>query len=128
AARSFDSLRLRSVLAEAAGRLGLEDEECWRLAARGRVALAHAPSGSKGAPALEGLRDPDAPRAPGVPAYPGGRDFVKGPFARRVWWRALPALLGLAAERSPSPKAIRALERGICAATEVAAVAGYRLP
>jgi glycosidase len=128
AARSFDSLRLRSVLAEAAGRLGLEGEECWRLAARVRVALAHAPSGSKGAPALEWLRDPDAAWLTGVHEYQGVRYFVKEPFERLVWWRTLPALLGLAAERSPSPQAIRALERGIGAITEVAAVAGYRLP
>jgi hypothetical protein len=56
------------------------------------------------------------------------RYFVKELFERLVWWRALPALLGLAAERSPPPKAIRALERDICAITEMAFFAGYRLP
>jgi hypothetical protein len=37
----FDLLRLRSTLAEAAERLGVEGEEGWRAAARVRVALGH---------------------------------------------------------------------------------------
>ena len=37
-------------------------------------------------------------------------------------------LLDLAAEASPSPQAVRALERDIAASMEAAAVAGYRLP
>jgi hypothetical protein len=136
AARLFDSLRLRGVLAEAEGRLGLEGEVCWRAAARVRVALAHAPSAPDAtrattavrAPALEWLRDPDAAWLTGVHEYKGVRYFVKEPYERLVWWMALPALLGLAADASPSPRAIRALERDIAAAMEAAALAGYRLP
>ena len=135
ASRLFDALRLRSVLAEAAGRLGLEGEECWRAAARVRVALAHAPSAPGAAlatavraPALDWLRDPDAAWLTGVHEYQGVRYFVKEPFERLVWWMALPALLALAAHASPSPQAVSALERDIVAVMEAAAVAGYRLP
>ena len=135
AAQLFDSLRLRGVLAEAEGRLGLEGEECWRAAARVRVALAHARSASGATPAtavrasgLEWLRDPDAACLTGVHEYQGVRYFVKEPFERLVWWMALPTLLGLAADASPSPQGIRALERDIATAMEAAAGAGYRLP
>jgi hypothetical protein len=135
AARLFDSLRLRGVLADAVGRLGLEGEERWRTAARVRVALAHAPSAAGArrvtavrAPALDWIRDPDAAWLTGVHDYEGVRYFVKEPFERLVWWMALPALLDLAADTSPSPQAIRALERDIAASFEAAAAAGYRLP
>jgi hypothetical protein len=135
AARLFDSLRLRGVLADAVGRLGLEGEERWRTAARVRVALAHAPSAAGArrvtavrAPALDWIRDPDAAWLTGVHDYEGVRYFVKEPFERLVWWMALPALLDLAADTSPSPQAIRALERHIAASFEAAAAAGYRLP
>jgi hypothetical protein len=37
-------------------------------------------------------------------------------------------LLGLAADASPSPQAVRTLERDIAAIMEAAALAGYRLP
>jgi glycosidase len=134
-ARLFDSLRLRSVLAEAEGRLGLEGEECWRVAARVRVALAHAPSAPGAEPAtavqaaaLDWIRDPDAAWLTGVHEYQGVRYFVKEPFERLVWWMALPVLLDLAADASPSPQAVRALERDIAAFMRAAAVAGYRLP
>ena len=135
AARLFDSLRLRSVLAEAEGRLGLEGEECWRAAARMRVALAHAssapgagPAAAGRAPTLDWIRDPDAAWLTGVHEYQGVRYFAKEPFERLEWWMTLPALLDLAAEASPSPQAVRALERDIAASMEAAAVAGYRLP
>jgi glycosidase len=135
AARLFDSLRLRGVLAEAEKRLGLEAEECWRAAARVRVALAHAPWPPGTAPetaiptpALDWLRDPDAAWLTGVHESQGVQYFVKEPFERLVWWMTLPALLGLAADASPSPQAVRTLERDIAAIMEAAALAGYRLP
>jgi len=37
-------------------------------------------------------------------------------------------LHSLAADTSPSPQALRGVERDITAASEAAAVAGYRLP
>jgi hypothetical protein len=135
AARAFDTLRLRDIVAEAEGRLGLDGEECWRAAARVRVALAHAPSapGARGAPAVRApgfdwVRDPDAAWLTDVNEYEGVRYFVKEPFERLLWWMALPALLDLAAQASPSPQAIRALERDIAASMAAAAAAGYRLP
>jgi glycosidase len=134
-ARLFDSLRLRSILAEAEGRLGLEGEECWRAAARVRVALAHAPAAPGGertpagrAAALDWISDPDAAWLTGVNEYQGVRYFVKEPFERLVWWMALPALRDLAADPSPSPQAVRALEHDIAGFMKAAAVAGYRLP
>jgi len=136
AARLFDVLRLRAVLAEAVERLGLEGEECWRAAARIRVTLAHARSASGArrvtavrTPTLDWICDPDAAWLTGVHEYEGVGYFVKEPFERLVWWMALPALLELAAGESPSPQeAIRALERDIAASFEAAAAAGYRVP
>jgi hypothetical protein len=134
AARLFDALRLRGILAEAEGRLGVEGEECWRAAARVRVALAHAPAAPVAGPptavraaALDWIRDPDAAWLTGVNEYQGVRYFVKEPFERLVWWMALPALLELAADASPSSQAVRALERDIAAFMNAAAVVGYRL-
>ena len=47
AARLFDALRIRPVLADALARLGLHGDESWRAAARVRVALAHAGLGAE---------------------------------------------------------------------------------
>ncbi len=131
AARMFDALRLRGVLADAVARLGLEGEECWRAAARVRVALAHARSAPRAGtavrpPALDWLGDPDAAWLAGVNEYQGVRYFVKEPFETLVWWMALPALLTLAADASPSPEAVRALERDIASRMHAVAAAGYR--
>jgi hypothetical protein len=120
AVRLFDSLRLRAVVADEAGQLGLDGEERWRAAARVRVALARA--------SRDWLSDPDAAWLAGVHEYQGVRYLVKEPFERLVWWRTLPALLRLAAEPSPPAPGVRALEREIAAAIDAAAVAGYRLP
>jgi hypothetical protein len=120
AVRLFDSLRLRAVVADEAGQLGIDGEERWRAAARVRVALARA--------SRDWLSDPDAAWLAGVHEYQGVRYLVKEPFERLVWWRTLPALLRLAAEPSPPAPGVRALEREIAAAIDAAAVAGYRLP
>jgi glycosidase len=132
AARLFDSLRLRGVLATAEECLGLAGDECWRAAARVRLALAHAPVGTGPVPAVRApvpdwIHDPDAAWLMGINEYQGKRYFVKEPFEQLVWWMALPALIDLAAG-SPSPQAIRALERDVAASIEAAAIAGYRLP
>jgi glycosidase len=131
AARLFDSLRLRGVLAAAEECLGVAGDEGWRAAARVSVALAHAPAAAGAgptvrAPAPDWIHDPDAAWLTGVNEYEGKRYFVKELFERLVWWMALPALIDLAAG-SPSPQAVRALERDIAASIEAAAVAGYRL-
>jgi glycosidase len=134
AARLFDALRCRGVVAEAAGRLGLEGEECWRAAARVRVALAHARSVPTAAararhPAgLGWIKDADAAWLTNVHEYEGVRYFVKEPFATLVWWMALPDLLQLAADASPSVQSVRALERNIAAYMDSAAAVGYRTP
>jgi hypothetical protein len=135
AARMFDALRLRGVLADAVARLGLEGEDGWRAAARVRVALAHARSAPTAVaetaarpPTLDWLGDPDAAWLTGVNERDGVRSFVKEPFERLVWWMALPAVLTLAAEASPSPEAVRALEADIAARLQAAAAAGYRVP
>jgi glycosidase len=135
AARLFDALRLRDVLAEAAGRLGVAGEDCWRTAASVRLAVAHARLADEGAAAsavppgpLDWLRDPDAAWLTGVNEYEGVRYFMKEPFERLVWWMALPAMLSLAAEALPFPGAVQALERDIAARMEAGAAAGYRVP
>jgi len=77
--------------------------------------------------ALDWLRDPDAAWLTGVHDYQGVRYFVKEPFERLVWWRALGRLLDLAADASPSPQALRDFERDIAAEVDAAAAVGYRL-
>lgn len=124
AARLFDALRVRGVLADAAARLGLEGDAPWRVAARVRVALAHARSA---VPTLDWLGDPDASWLTGVNEYEGVRYFVKEPFEGLVWWLALPALLTLAVEAPPSPEGVVALEHDIAACVQAAAAVGYRL-
>jgi glycosidase len=128
AARMFDALRLRAVLADAAARLGAEGEDAWRVAGRVRVALAHARSApAAGSPRLDWLSDADAAWLTGVHDHAGQRYFVKEPYEALVWWMALPALLTLAADASPSSGAVRALERDIAARVRAAAAADYRL-
>jgi glycosidase len=138
AARMFERLRLRGVVASAVERLGVEGEDRWRVAARVRLALAHVrpsrsvPSTAAFAPArstaLDVLQDPDAAWLAGVHEYDGVRYFVKEPFERLVWWMALPALLTLAADGAPSREALRALERELGARMEAAEAGGYRVP
>jgi hypothetical protein len=125
---------LRGVLAAAEERLGLSGDECWRAAARVRVALAHAPAAAGvgpmplvQAPVPDWNHDPDAAWLTGINEHQGKRYFVKELFDQLMWWMALPTLIDLAAA-SPSPQAIRALERDVAASIEAAAVAGYRLP
>jgi hypothetical protein len=133
-ARLFDALRLRGVVAEAVGRLGLEGEDRWRAAARVRLALAHArPAPTATPPArrpasLDWINDPDAAWLTGVNEHEGVRYFGREPFTALVWWMALPALLDLAAGTPPSPEGVRALERDIAAVLDAAAGVGYRTP
>jgi hypothetical protein len=132
AARTFDAFRFRAVLAEAFEALGLAGEDRWRAAARVRLAHAHARAAATGArtsrPAtLDWLNDPDAAWLTSVNEYQGVRYFVQEPYERLVWWLALPALLGLAAQSSPSSAAVRALEKDVAARVQVAAASGYRV-
>ncbi|MBM3221515.1 MAG: alpha-amylase [Candidatus Rokubacteria bacterium] len=141
AGRMFESVRLRGVVAEALGALGVEGEDRWRAAARVRLAFVHAPSAptaaapktataavTTGPPdALDVLTDPDAAWLVGVNEYDGVRYFVKEPFESLVWWLALPALLTLGAEKSVSPDAIRRLEGEIDTRLRAAEAAGYRM-
>ena len=71
---------------------------------------------------------PDAAWLTDVNEYEGVRYFVKEPFETLVWWMALPALLQLAADASPSPEGVRALERNIAAYMDAASAVGYRSP
>ena len=72
--------------------------------------------------------DPDAAWLVGVNEYDGHRYFVKEPFERLAWWMSLPALLTLAAEKSPSEDAVRRVEREIAERLRAAEDAGYRMP
>ena len=56
------------------------------------------------------------------------RYFVKEPFEALVWWMALPALLALAADPSPSQEGVAMLERDIAGFMQAAAAIGYRVP
>jgi glycosidase len=132
AARLFDALRVRGVLAEAAARLGLEGDDAWRAAARVRVAFAHARSAPAGGlavqpPTFDWLGDPDAGWLADVNEFEGVRYFVKESFEGLLWWMALPALLTLVAPPSLSRGPVVALEREIAARMQAAAAVGYRV-
>ena len=132
AARFFDALRLRAVVADAVERLGLQGEDRWRAAARVRLALAQSvsrPAATANRPPVLGwLNDPDAAWLTGINEHQGVRYFVKEPFETLLWWMALPALLALAEESSPTAAAVRAVEEDVAAQLTAAADAGYRVP
>jgi hypothetical protein len=132
AARLFDALRLREPIARALMALGLAERSAWPAVARIRAGFAHAAAGvadaRDAAPgAFAWVHDPDVAWAIGVHEHEGVRYFVQEPFERLLWWLALPALLTLAAERTPDPDVLRDLERQIARRAEAARVAGYRV-
>jgi hypothetical protein len=99
AVRLFDRLALREAVAHALERLGAQDEEPWRSAARIRATFAHpalAPGpGSELTPAW--LDDSDTAWAAGAHESGGVRYLVRESYERLLWWLALRPLLDAAA-------------------------------
>jgi hypothetical protein len=107
--RLFDRLSLREAIAHGLERLGAEDDEPWRSAARIRATFAHpdlAPGDDTRSAVLEWLDDPDAAWAAGAHEHDGARYLVREPYERLLWWMTLRALLesapnGPNADRGP---------------------------
>ncbi|HEX8926595.1 MAG TPA: hypothetical protein VF786_12430, partial [Terriglobales bacterium] len=135
----FEDARLRQVIAEACGKLGLEGEDCWRAAARVRFAFAHAasshnvrkPATTASAPApFSWLHDPDVRWLIGVHEYQGVRYFNKESFEQLLWWTALRPLVEIAADDSRGEEVrarVREVERDLNGRFRAAAEAGYRV-
>ena len=130
----FDSMHLREAVAAAMARLGVPEEERWRLAARLRAAFAHS-GWAPGAQLLPGrstalfswVHDPDVAWILGVHEWESIRYFVKEPYERLLWWMALPALITLAKDKAPDREKIRELEQQIESRLRAAGQGGYRV-
>jgi glycosidase len=127
ALRLFDRLGLREGIAHAMERLGAEDEEPWRIAARIRTGFAHpdaVPGPAEVADDAGWLRDPDAAWAAGAHEHDGARYLVREHYERLLWWLALPTLLAATAHGDPTPSRIATAIAGRLATAERA---GWRL-
>ena len=128
----FDTLHLRSALAECFAVLGMEGEESWRMAAKVRLLLG-------GRPLLESLRtegfwaEGDVRWLAGVNESNGVVYVNKESFEQLLCWLQLPALLGLAGrlggeDAYDSPKAeLAEVEGTVRAECTRLAEAGYKL-
>jgi hypothetical protein len=125
ALRLFDHLGLREVIAHAMERLGAEDEEPWRIAARIRASIAHASAipGLEHGDAYEWLRDPDAAWAAGVHEHDGVRYLGREPYERMLWWLGLGILVAGNAGMAPPGRVRAAIAERMSAAER----AGWRL-
>jgi len=114
AARLFDAMRLRRGVFEALAfrGLGWSEEDRWRAAALVRAALAHAGWRAAGpADAPPPWRDDhDVRWLIGAHEADGVAWFRREEHARFVWWRALPALLDVAAKDSTAVAGAEAAE------------------
>jgi len=131
AAELFDLYRFRERMASAFGHLGLAGEDCWRAAARVRIALAHpdwAPAAvGPSASSPNWLHDPDVAWILGIHEYQGVRYLVKEPFEELLWWMSLERLLEIAGPATPNRESILALEAALGDRMHAAQKAGYRI-
>ncbi|MCC6350738.1 MAG: alpha-amylase [Candidatus Eisenbacteria bacterium] len=117
ATRLFDALRLRRGVFDAFAwrKLGESDEDRWRAAALVHAALAHPRWRAGGdADATPPWRDDDDVRwLIGANEHEGVRWFAREAHARFCGWRALPALLALAAKSASVPADLAVIENWI---------------
>ena len=123
----FDTLYLRSVLAEVFHPVGLEGDAAHRAAVRVRVLIAQ----TKDAGGIA-WKDPDVAWLTGLHESDGHRYFNKESHEQMLWWLTLPRLVALAAQdaagRSVATRtALGALEAENDGATKAAKAAGYKL-
>jgi glycosidase len=152
----FDRLRLREPLGHAFESLGFAGEECWRVAARIKVALlieakvlapgpaepatlpVQAPSASGTKPPVEPTppipvlsaalwHDPDVRWLTGAHEAKGHSYFVKESYEELLWWLQLPALCKLAAVPVPDRRAMQEIAKTLAEAAKSAAAAGYSI-
>lgn len=124
----FDSLRLRTVLADIFLSFGLKGEDTWRAAARVRILLALAENLCEEQPErCEAFwADPDVRWLIGVNEADGKAFFNQESFEELLWWLQLPKLTK-PSEEAIALKAITAAEGQLTAAFAMAGRAGYEV-
>jgi hypothetical protein len=135
ATQLYDALRLREPFADALRRLGLPGEDCWRVAARVRIALAHSVwvprTPANFLPSMSWLHDPDVAWLIGVHEYQGARYFAKASFEELLWWMSLRPLLDISEETKEETKvdekSVHAIEMELNSRMQAAQQAGYRV-
>jgi hypothetical protein len=124
----FDSLQLRSALAEIFSSLGMEGETMWRAAAKVRVLLRQADAGSTFTIQSEAFwDDPDVRWLAGVNTAAGTTYFNREQFEELLCWVQLPALVEIAEHSTSKSHSIGEVEAAISKACRAATEAGYKL-
>jgi hypothetical protein len=125
----FDTLHLRSALAEIFSSLGIDRESAWRVAARIRILLANSEVTTSARLAEEKLWADGDLRWLACLSESGGVTYVnKECFEELAWWLQVPELIVAAGlEGSARAEAIEDVEAFIAAVSSAASDAGYDL-
>jgi hypothetical protein len=123
----FDTLQLRSVLAEIFSSMGVEGERTWRMAAQVRVLLMQADQPSLTFDTDEFWQEHDVRWLAGVNDSAGVTYIHKEHFEELLCWVQLPALLAITLTERGSAVSLRDIETGVAKACDAARDAGYRL-
>jgi hypothetical protein len=125
----FDTLHLRSALAEIFSSLGIDRESAWRVAARVRILLANPEVTTSARLAEEKLWANGDLRWLACLSESGGVTYVnKECFEELAWWLQVPELIVAAGlEGSARAEAIEDVEEFVGAVNAAAAEAGYEL-
>jgi hypothetical protein len=123
----FDTLQLRSVLAEMFSSMGVEEERTWRMAAQVRVLLMQADQPSLTFDANEFWQDVDVRWLAGVNDSAGVTYIHKEHYEELLCWMQLPALLAIALKEQSNAAPLREIETGVAKACAAAKDAGYKL-
>jgi hypothetical protein len=123
----FDTLQLRSVLAEIFSSMGVEGERTWRMAAQVRVLLMQADRPSLTFDTDEFWQEHDVRWLAGVNDSAGVTYIHKEHFEELLCWVQLPALLAITLTERGSAVSLRDIETGVAKACDAARDAGYRL-
>jgi glycosidase len=125
---AFDSLHLRTAIADAFSSFAMEDEDTWRAAARQRILLLASSSAALSPlDSLEFWSDGDVRWLTGVNESGGVTYVNKELFKELIDWLQLPALLEIAAETLPADQEILEPEASVEEARTAISDAGYRL-
>jgi hypothetical protein len=127
----FDQLQIRSALAEAFLKLGLEGEDSWRAAARVRILLANTHESSRLSDAEAKFTrtfwdEPDVRWLLGVNASEGTLYFNKECLEEMFWWLQLPELAKRLEEGPVSEAALTALQKQFASHSARAKQAGFK--
>jgi glycosidase len=123
----FNSLELRTALADIFTAAGMEGEAKWRAAARVRMLL-FSPDAAASVRSKTFWADPDVRWLAGVNTSAGITYINREQFEELLAWLQLPALIDIAQQQqSGQANSIAELEATFAAACEAAHAAGYRL-